>query len=74
MLILLLTQWGFTVFKEQVFNTPGKQIIIPEVNIKVTVEKDNKPPNNGDIKRNRRRDWNRFNNRHNGRYPHPDLF
>ena len=45
---------SFTVFqKEQVFNTPNKKIIVPEVNIKVTVEKD-KPPYKGQ-RRNRRR-------------------
>mgnify|MGYP006078413535 CR=1 FL=1 len=33
---------NFTVYqKEQVFNTPNKQIVVPEVNIKVTVEKYN---------------------------------
>lgn len=67
---------SFTVFqKEQVFNTSTKQIIVPEVNIKVTVEKDNKPPNNGRYRgRNRRRHPRRFNNRYNGRYPPPRPF
>lgn len=62
---------SFTVFqKEQVFNTPNKKIIVPEVNIKVTVEKD-KPPYNGQ-RRNRRRNNRRNYNRNHRPFHHRD--
>ena len=65
---------SFTVFqKEQVFNTPNKQIIVPEVNIKVTVEKDNRPPYKRNYRKNRRYRPRRYNNNYN-RHPPPRPF
>ena len=69
---------SFTVFqKEQVFNTSSKQIIVSEVNIKVTVEKDNNNShNNGGYKKKSKR-YNRprrQNYRNKRNYPPPRPF